>query len=98
MSKGAPFAKWSSEAQQLHDMLVRHENKLEAEPGIIGKMFPTIVAGKLTASQIKGGAARVKREARSTLETMNRMNFNVAFNEEEEGKSLVDCFFILLRY
>ena len=91
MANATPLANLISESQHLHDMLVHNEINFEAEPGIIGKLFPTIVAGKFTASKIKGGVSRVKKEASSTLETMNRMSVNVSINKEEV-KSLVDCF------
>ena len=63
----APFAKDSKEAIELHDMLVTKQICMEAEPSVIGRMFPVIVAGKFSASKIKGGITRVKKEARNTL-------------------------------
>ena len=80
-----PFAKDSKEALDLHDMLVTKQVCMEAEPGVIAKMFPTIVAGNHKASKIKGGITRVKKEARETLVKLNRMKVNVP-SIDNEGK------------
>ena len=80
-----PFGKDTKEAKDLHDMLVSKQVCMEAEPNLIAKMFPTIVAGNYKAGQIKGGITRVKKEAKHTISIMARMNVKVP-EIDNEGK------------
>ena len=90
----APFAKDNKEAIELHDMLVTKQICMEAEPSVIGRMFPVIVAGKFSAIKIKGGISRVKKEARKTLISLSRMNVAVPeIDNEGKKKRLIADFF-----
>jgi hypothetical protein len=80
-----PFQKDSKYAMDLHEMLVTKQICMEAEPGIIGKMFPNVVAGNYSASKIQGGVTRVKKEARNTLIALSRINAKVS-EIDNEGK------------
>ena len=86
-TKQAPFAKGTEEATKLHDYLVTKKINMEAEPHIISKMFPNIANGGYSASKIKGGVTRVKKEARATMLTLSRINVDVA-PQDYDGKFL----------
>ena len=92
MPKGA-FCKGSSEADELRLMLVQKKIGFNEQPSVIGRRFPTI-HGHYTASQIKMGVARVKREAQEAVNILKTNGINGG-NENDNNKKmvgiLVDC-------